>query len=319
MDGREVLTLESREDNRMEKAGNGRMSRAIGSRPQLFHTPTVVAVIDSLAIRGEIMVQRAIQPADRGAIIAGVAATHVPTRTRFRRLFLLTWALFLSTGPVGCRQKAPSEEFWRERAVDQLRVSARNEDPRVRDRAQRALSELESGGRDRAPILVVAGLTSLESGEIMLCLSCFDSDRDLLGWRIHEERVTADGGKINLDEDYPVYAGSANTPLYSSRWYRVSVRTEGQQKDERAWQEYVSKVQSDATRRNSRGRADKTEASSDSTPDPEPPPVWISIPQANRVSVFISLYDRARHESERVEVIVPPSVLRDINSRVPAR
>jgi hypothetical protein len=237
-----------------------------------------------------------------------------------RAVDILTWALFLSTGAIGCRQETPSEVFWRERAVDQLRVSARNEDPLVRDRAQRALSELESGRRDRAPILVVAGLTSLESGRIMLCLSCFDSDRDLLGWRIHEERAIADGGTTNQDEDYPVYAGSPNTPLYSSRWYRVSVRTEGQQKDERAWQEYVSKVQSDATRRDSRGRTnDKTEASSEGTPDPEQPPVWISIPQTDRVSVFISLYDRAGHESERVEVVVPPSVLRDINSRVPTK
>lgn len=94
--------------------------------------------------------------------------------------------------------------------------------------------------------------------------------------------------------------------------YTVAIRDAGQRKDEDAWRDYVILVLEDLARKFVyEGPVDEVvKLPPDEALARNMPPIWISLPQTNRVRVFLSVYDRQGHESEAVEVSISPRVLR---------
>ncbi|MBP7050695.1 MAG: hypothetical protein KBE65_06750 [Phycisphaerae bacterium] len=76
-----------------------------------------------------------------------------------------------------------------------------------------------------------------------------------------------------------------------------------QRKDERAWQEFAAR--SPREFRDLAADVNNAAIADPNIDDDEPlyyPPVWVSNPEPNNVRVFVSIYDRAGHESESYEL-----------------
>ncbi|MEN6424643.1 MAG: hypothetical protein ABFE13_04735 [Phycisphaerales bacterium] len=196
----------------------------------------------------------------------------------------------------GCRRKSDEDVLARQIAIGQLENAAESENPRLRGLATEALARMNNRRRDTVPILVAAGIESREGRGTVLVLACFDEDQDLSGWCIREEQGPRNGVVASLEERYPVYVGEPATPLFFSLAYDVRIRDAGQRKDEHAWQEFTTQSQQE-----SGDLASDTNEGSRLDPIPYPP-VWISIPEPNGVRVFVSVYDRAGHESNSYEI-----------------
>ncbi|MDI6448837.1 hypothetical protein [Anaerobaca lacustris] len=168
-----------------------------------------------------------------------------------------------------------------------------------RHRRELALSRLENGILDSRPFLIDAQLVLLEpTEEVGLILWTFDEDQDLRGLRITEVHSAPDGTTTTLEEDYPIHAASLVGPIVESLLYPVQRRTQGQQKDEAAWRDYMLWALDEVICR----FVDKRETES---PDMPLPPIYVSVPKANEVRVLARLYDRAGNESESLEIPVP--------------
>jgi hypothetical protein len=156
----------------------------------------------------------------------------------------------------------------------------------VRRRAETIVRKWDNDVLDPEPVLLEASLVSREfsraRGELLLV--GLDEDKDLLGLRIREKYILPNGVESFLEEDYPVYAEYKGIGLGLKR-LGVCYRTGIQIKDEQQWQTYLNVIQ----------RAS----------EPTRPPVWMSVPDPNRVEVFVSIYDRAGHESEWIPVEGP--------------
>jgi hypothetical protein len=125
--------------------------------------------------------------------------------------------------------------------------------------------------------------------------------RDLHGLRIMEQFVDANGVIFTLKEDYPVWIDSS----YAPSWGRDSVNVHFRQhKDEQLWQQYLEdvRVRQELAAKNKEAQAAGEAVFHIETKKMEIPPVWLSLPEPNKVRVFVSVYDRAGNESEAVEI-----------------
>ena len=70
----------------------------------------------------------------------------------------------------------------------------------------------------------------------------------------------------------------------------MKIRTANERKDEKLWQEYVSE--------------DPLENIEEYVPwEERVPPIYISIPEPDKVDVWIWIYDKAGHKSEPVKLL----------------
>ncbi|MEN6424863.1 MAG: hypothetical protein ABFE13_05850 [Phycisphaerales bacterium] len=76
----------------------------------------------------------------------------------------------------------------------------------------------------------------------------------------------------------------------------VTIRSSGQRKDHGAWEAFLIDSYDWLSRNRSGVTLDQRKHSLSM------PSVWISIPDPDKVRVFVCLYDRQRHESDYVEV-----------------
>lgn len=135
-----------------------------------------------------------------------------------------------------------------------------------------------------------------------LTLNIHGKSRDLYGLRIKEQYMDANGAVFTRQEDYPVWVESPSGPaIYRdgvrSCFIDVNIR---ERKDEKKWQKYLDNVRL-------RHELAKSKREGKYVVDIEPekinrPPVWISVPEANKVRVFVSVYSKAGQESEDFEL-----------------
>jgi len=210
---------------------------------------------------------------------------------------------------LGCRPNKQSKA--RDAAIMHTRASLEriieeNRDPK--GRAKEALAKLDDGIMDYVPFPIHAALRCKDSGEALLILECFDEDRDLRGIHIWEKHTDPNGAVTTIEEYYPVYVAWPETLILWRGVVSVEPRNANQRKDEDAWKDYVILVLEDLVRKfvykgpvDEREKLPPTEAL-----NRKMPPIWISVPEANRVAVFVSVYDSAGHESGGIEVDISP-------------
>ncbi len=162
------------------------------------------------------------------------------------------------------------------------------------------------GTTDQKPVLKRARLETLGLDDwpgSSLHLKIDGEYRDLAGLRIKEQHVDVNGTTFTIKEDYPVWIDSP--PAYSPTWDSSSVDVHfRQRKDEKRWRKYLEDV------RMRRELAAKNKEAQDAgeplfeieTKKMGIPPVWLSLPEANNVRVFVSVYDKSGNESEAVEI-----------------
>jgi hypothetical protein len=113
-------------------------------------------------------------------------------------------------------------------------------------------------------------------------------DKDLLGLGVVER--FKDG--TERSEEYPVYVHAGSTRVVRPGIIPVYLRDEGQQKDESRWEEYVRGDKIDKWSMGHTGGRYYLDTL---------PPVYVSLPDPNKVDVLVYLYDRRGNKSSLVE------------------
>lgn len=168
----------------------------------------------------------------------------------------------------------------------------------VRTRAQKAMAEWRDTDQ---PLLVRAMLYNspiTTDGRPMLHVIALDRNFDLCGIRVREEHRTTDETTSKIEESYPIWARYVRAPgttwVNSARY--VDIRDNNQRKDPVRWERYLLDSIDWIIHKYFRGRRTPRGYGVDM------PPIWISVPEPNKVRVWLSVYDRVGHESEYIEV-----------------
>lgn len=190
-----------------------------------------------------------------------------------------------STLFCGCRKSSPEIDF----AIGACRHMLKQGLPlQSKERAKQTLSKWENGFVDPKPVLIDALLiTPKGEKKPVLLLAISDEDQDLLGIGIRERYLEPNGSAGDIiEETYPVYS-SDPPPVVSHQIVPITIRTTAQRKDRELWKQYV-----EAGGLSEEGL----------------PPLWVSVPDPNRVDVWVWLYDRQGHKSEPVQLryLTPP-------------
>ncbi|MBA7676102.1 hypothetical protein ES703_84343 [subsurface metagenome] len=136
---------------------------------------------------------------------------------------------------------------------------------------------------DPVPILIDVRLaTPKEKKETMLALAISDEDKDLVGVGVREQHLKTDGTKPKIIEE--VYSVFGSCSPVSVSYFAIPIRireSASDVKDDKLWENYVE--------------------SGEFAPEAMPP-LLVSVPDHNRVDVWVWLYDRAGHKSETVRL-----------------
>jgi hypothetical protein len=188
----------------------------------------------------------------------------------------------------GCRRDPVVE--WLE--YDKEKAKAKGH-PDIEQRCVLCLSKWQNRTLDPEPILVTAPLvrTATESGRWYLSLEAFDEDKDTVGVGIREEYTDVNGLKTGLTEEYAAFVHQMMSEVMRLLICPVQIRDADQRKDAQRWDQYVKGEGIHASRPLSAVRWRETL-----------PPVWVSVPEPNRVDVYVYVYDQAGHKSN----LLPP-------------
>lgn len=169
--------------------------------------------------------------------------------------------------------------------------------PEVRKRAEAARDRIRTrqgkGFRTLEPFLLRVMLYNEPYIGSVLKLVAYDQDGDLVGVRIREQWGDPNGA-TPLVEDYPVFVA---VPWAWHRRIPVQIRDKGQRKDPVMWEAIlIDRIDEMIYNRAPGGSGRRIHALTAEAA------VWISVPDPNKVRVFVCVYDRQRHESDYVEV-----------------
>ena len=230
---------------------------------------------------------------------------------RNTRIVFFSISMIIMIMICGCKkQKVDLQEMVDQTLHDALASLAKKTElpSDIINRAKTALTKLENGSLDTEPILLMAaiGISDLNNQpQADIDIIYFDENNDLRGLRIKEHYIDSNGLTTSLEEDYPVFVNTLNTPFTNSAYFPVHFRDKNQRKDEYLWLEYVNRNLDGLIRLNIDERqSDTLDTHLKNLPFEKMPPIYISIPDPNKVQVEISVYDREGNESDRIELHV---------------
>lgn len=164
--------------------------------------------------------------------------------------------------------------------------------PTAGERAQLALSMHKNGVVDPQPILIAAGAAySDDFKRDTVLIQQYDEEKDIVGIGIREERQGTDHAKDVLVEEYPVFTYYSSAGILQYRSVPIQFRRSGERKNEQQWQDFLEGKGFDQSFASDAERFWKTL-----------PPVYVSVPEPNKVDVFVYVYDRGGHKSNPVRL-----------------
>lgn len=214
----------------------------------------------------------------------------------FAKILLFISFLMLTT--FGCDERKANSD----RVLDFLRGIINKSGDRVnmRQRAQLAMSRWQDGIMDPKPFVIDAHMMvgSDENGErAFLILIIYDEDADYIGFEVEEEYIDPNGViTTQLVEKYPVFTYLSYSSEVELKSIPLLVRNKNQRKPEEQWLKYIS------TPLQKQKEEYKKRTKQNWTWKKTLPPVWVSIPDPNKVYVNVRVYDNAGHVSERVRL-----------------
>ena len=185
---------------------------------------------------------------------------------------------------TSCRKSAPITPDELDQMISENFCKSIIEDSNmVRDirlRAKKVLIQRQNETMDAEPVLVLAALSRLNSGLLIIVLGFSDEDGDVAGITIREESEVSNSENNLLVESYPAWG---HTEVKAATYYftPIHIRENDERKDEDAWKAYLE--------------------GGDWTPKKQPP-LWISLPREGKVSVQVCVYDHVGNVSNYVEV-----------------
>ncbi len=225
------------------------------------------------------------------------------------RYVLVCTALFMTfllLAVSGCRKNSSESKDFDPVVYVLGRIIKNPENPvDVKKRAELAMSKWQNDVVDCKPILVNAVLGKpQEIDKVLLAFIIFDEDRDTIGFVIKEEYVDSNGVKTMLEEDYPAYVHCLPFEVADAHWVAVQIRDKYQQKDEQLWSKYVNTDFEKLV--NKYIRSDDFSIESfypGKFWEDTLPPVLVSIPEPNKVDLWVYVYDKAGNKSEAVKLL----------------
>ncbi len=205
---------------------------------------------------------------------------------------LLLIGAMLAAGTTGCKRDPALSE------LNRLKGYAIEKELDVEEqRIESALSKWRNGRLDSEPIMLWAQLGKpIRRETINLSFFTFDEDKDIVGFGIVEEYADVNGLRTTLTEEFKTTGNGPYPPdeAVQAFAFTVQIRDAGQRKDVQQWNEYLEAKSRDV------------EAGRELPPVGKAwhirPPIWISIPEPNHVDVYVYVYDRQGHKSERIRV-----------------
>ncbi|MBN1363041.1 MAG: hypothetical protein JW993_20750 [Sedimentisphaerales bacterium] len=173
------------------------------------------------------------------------------------------------------------------------------------ERAKVALCELNTREVSTKPMFVYAMISRAdEPGEYLLTFMCFDEARDLRGLRIKERQENAGEAIGSITEDYPIFVDYLESWTLERRVIPVTIRQAGQRKDEGLWLEYENRCLRAVVERvlASKHKRSVTTTPRDRVSIRGMPPLCMSLPEPNHVTVQICAYDKTGRESTWINV-----------------
>jgi hypothetical protein len=220
-------------------------------------------------------------------VIGGDKSMNISTLVR-----LMLIGAMLAAGATGCKHDPALSE------LNRLKQDAIKRGFDVEEKSvELALSKWQNGRMDREPIMLWAQLgkpIGMETKD--LTFFTFDEDKDIVGFGIVEEYIDANGLRTTLTEEYETTANGPYPPdeAVQAFAFQVQIRDAGQRKDVKQWNEYLDAKSRDVKAGRELPPVGKTWHAM--------PPIWISMPEPNRVEVYVYVYDRQGHKSERIRV-----------------
>ena len=204
--------------------------------------------------------------------------------------YFVSILLLVAISTLSCRSESTAQEDPNADVVARL-TNFRAPDNAADQRAQLALSKWRNGVVDREPILLTVILTRAVGRRVPdAVVFAYDEDKDLLGLGVMERYK--DG--TERSEEYSVYVHADPTRIVCNGSIPVYLRDEGQQKDESRWEEYVRGDKIDKWSMGHTGGKYYRDTL---------PPVYVSLPDPNKVDVLMYLYDRQGNKSTPIELI----------------
>jgi len=180
----------------------------------------------------------------------------------------------------------------------------------VQSRVNLAIDQWKNGVLNSKPILINAILIKAKGyDQVDLLLAVFDEDEDIFGFIVKEIYSKSDGKQEKMEETYPYNVHYSSSGVADMYLVSVKIRTAQQKKDQQLWKEYIDRDvdYEELTRRhiynNENFSKESRKAFSLEFDDMLPPPVWISIPESNKVEVLVWVYDKTGNKSEPVKLL----------------
>lgn len=193
--------------------------------------------------------------------------------------------------PLACRKEKKQEDTV-EALHEILKNAGLEDDIYVQQRLEKALSNLKNNVGDPEPILIAAAVGKIqEDKQAALLLVTYDEDGDIIGFGIKEKFVNVDVSQGILLEEYPAFVYRRPCEYFALPWPPVKIRDSGQRKSAPQWQKYVTGDGIDTNKIKTTSYWRETL-----------PPIWLSIPDPNKVKVDMYLYDAAGHKSQPVKL-----------------
>jgi hypothetical protein len=167
----------------------------------------------------------------------------------------------------------------------------------VQQHSELALSKWQNNTVDPEPILITSHFGNpIDNKHIYLGLITFDEDKDVFGLGISEEYIDANGLKHTLTEEYPVFVYRMKPEVLDLHLFPVQIRDVNQRKDSQQWDKYIKNEGIDVNMIHELNYWRKSL-----------PPVLISIPEPNTISVHTYIFDQTGHKSDTVKLLPPNS------------
>jgi hypothetical protein len=156
-----------------------------------------------------------------------------------------------------------------------------------------ALALHQNGVVDPQPVAIAASVYhSTGHNRDVLMLMQYDEEADIVGLGLQEEKQGTGREKDLLVEEYPVFTYNSPTGALHVRTIPVHFRQAGERKNEQQWRDYLQGKGSGESFTGDNERFWKTL-----------PPVYVSIPEPNKVDVRIYVYDRGGHKSNLIRLV----------------
>jgi hypothetical protein len=189
--------------------------------------------------------------------------------------------------------------------------SRRSWPPDAKERITSAINKYKNKMVDPIPILIRAVFGKVEPEEFKLYLAIFDEDEDLLGFVIREELKDPNGIVTTLEEDYPIFAHDPGVCVANAYGgFKIFARKDEKRKDEKVWEDYlkmdfdakVSQLELPSSSKNwYENEVEKYDRIFQLLESLQPA-IFISMPNSDKLKVWIYVYDKAGNKSNTIEL-----------------